>query len=138
MGYSISWDNADKTALLQQYTGDGSKDDLYKLAQESAQMLSTVEHTVHLIIDERNFRYFLTPSDMAYLENHVPDNQGAVVVVVPENKLGYKASIQRIGHGIAPKAFAEPYFAATVEEARQFLQESFGVRYAAETSQETS
>jgi hypothetical protein len=136
MGYSISWDNADKTALLQQYTGEGSRDDLYNMAQESAQMLSTVEHTVHLIIDERNFKYFLTPTDMAYLEKHVPGNQGAVIMVVPEKKLGYKTSIQRIGHGIAPKAFAEPYFAATVEEAREFLQESLGVRYASETSPE--
>jgi len=129
MGHMISWDNADKTVVFQQYTEAGSKDDLYSLAQESAQMLSTVEHTVHLIIDERNFRYFLNPTDMSYLEELVPKNQGAVVMIVLASKLGYKTSIQRIGHGIAPNAFAEPYFADSVEEARQFLQESFGVRY---------
>ena len=136
MGHMISWDNADKTVVFQQYTEAGSKDDLYSLAQESAEMLSTVEHTVHLIIDERNFRYFLNPTDMSYLEEHVPKNQGAVVMVVPASKLGYKTSIQRIGHGIAPNAFAEPYFADSVEEARKFIQESFGVHYTSETSQE--
>jgi hypothetical protein len=137
MGYIIRWDNADKTVVLQQYTEAGSRDDLYSLAQESAQMLGTVEHTVHLIIDEEQFRYFLTPADMSFLESLVPQNQGAVVMVVPASKLGYKTSIQRIGHGIAPNAFAEPYFAESVAAARQFLQESLGVRYATETSEES-
>ena len=135
MGHKISWDNEDRTVVLQQYTDAGSKDDLYRLAQESAQILNAVEHTVHLIIDERNMRYFLNPTDMSYLEELTPKNQGAVVVVIPAGKVGYKSSIQRIGHGIAPNAFAEPYFAESVKEARTFLHETFGVCYSSETSE---
>jgi hypothetical protein len=132
MGYKIGWDNEDKTVVLQQYTEAGSKEDLYSLAQKSAQMLSTVNHHVHLIIDERNMRYVLNPTDMAYLEEHVPMNQGAVIVVVPPGKVGYKTSIQRIGHSVAPNAFAEPYFAQSLDEARRFLQEAFGVHYSSD------
>jgi len=129
MGHKISWDNEDKTVVLQQYTEEASKDDLYHLAQESAQMLNTIEHTVHLIIDERNIKYLLNPADMSYLEKLVPRNQGAVVVVVPVIKAGYKASVQKLAQRVAPTAFAEAHFVESLEEARKFLQESFGVRY---------
>ena len=51
MGYKIGWDNPEKTVVLQQYVDPASKDDLYRLAKESANLLKSVSHTVHLIID---------------------------------------------------------------------------------------
>ena len=52
MGYLIQWDNEEKTVVFQQYTGNPVKDDLYHLAEESALMLNSVPHIVHLIIDD--------------------------------------------------------------------------------------
>lgn len=129
MGHIIQWDNADKTVVLQQYLQHATKDDLYHLAQKSSSMLKTVNHPVHLIVDERNIKLTLTSSDMQFLQHHTPKNQGAVVVVVPSITAIYKNKVQGIGKLIAPNAFAETYFAETVEEAREFLAESFDVRY---------
>jgi hypothetical protein len=132
MGHTITWDSDDKTVVLQEYTKDATKDDLYHLARKSAEMLSTVEHTVHLIIDERNINLILNSADMNYLNKLTPENQGAVVMVIPKLKVGYKTLVQSIGKKIGPNAFAEAYFATSVEEARKFLQDHFGVRYSAD------
>jgi len=129
MGYLIQWDNAEKTVVLQQYTGNAVKDDLYHLAEESAAMLKTVPHKVHLIIDERAIKLTLSSTDIKYLEKHVPPNQGVVIVVVGRSGAAYKSLIQNIGKTLAPKAFKQTFFAATVEEARRLLQEQFEVHY---------
>jgi len=129
VGHAIHWDNADQTVVLQAYTEGASKDDLYQLASKSADLLKTVDHTVHLIIDERNVNLALNAADIAYLERLKPKNQGMVVIVVPPSKLPYKQAVQDLGKRLGPKAFAQAYFAESIEEARQFLQEAFEVRY---------
>lgn len=129
MGYRIEWDNANKTVVLQQYTEAPAKEDLYHLAEESAKMLKGVSHTVHLIIDERPIKLSLSSLDMKYLEMNVPPNQGAVVMIVEKNSLSYKQWIQNLGKTMAPKAFEKPFFATTLEEARELLQKLFGVQY---------
>jgi hypothetical protein len=134
MGHSINWDNEEKTVVLQVYADGASKDDLYQLAQKSAALLQTVAHQVHLIIDERKIDLAVNPVDMRYLDKLTPKNQGAVVLVVQPAKVKYKMAVHHLGAQIGPNAFGEPYFAETVEEARQLLQESFGVRYESNTN----
>lgn len=134
MGFHIDWDTKDKTVVIQAYTPVASKDDLYQLARKSADMLQTVEHTVHLIIDERNISLVLSSTDMKYLEKQTPRNQGAVVMVVQPSKLAYKTAVQGLGKIIGPNAFAQPYFVHSVEAAREFLQHSFDVNYLTHTS----
>ncbi len=129
MGHFIQWDNAAQTVVFQSYTETPVKDDLYYLAKKSAEMLKSVPHTVHLIIDERTIKLTLTSSDIKYLEKNVPPNQGAVVMLVNKNHLNYKKFIQDFGKKFAPKAFDQPYFAATPEEARQLLHDLFDVVY---------
>jgi hypothetical protein len=129
MSHNISWDNDDQTVVLQEYTEGASKDDLYYLAEKSEQMLNTVDHTVHLIIDERRITLIITSTDMSYLEKHTPPNQGVVVVIAQRSKQTYKTAAQVLNQRFAPNAFGEPLFAETVEEARLFLQENFAVRY---------
>jgi hypothetical protein len=129
MGYLIKWDNDEKTVVLQQYTDNPVKDDLYHLAQESAAMLNTVSHTVHLIIDERTSKLTLSSSDIKFLEKNVPTNQGTVVMVVSKSGQSYKKLMQNVGKTLAPNAFKQNFFVTTVEEARQLLQEQFGVNY---------
>jgi hypothetical protein len=96
-------------------------------------MLHSVQHIVHLIIDERNISLVLTSTDMKYLERQTPKNQGAVVMVVQPSKLPYKTAVQGLGKIIGPNAFAQPYFVDSVEAAREFLQHSFDVNYPADT-----
>ena len=127
IGYLIQWDNAEKTVVLQQYTDNPVKDDLYHLAEESALMLKSVPHTVHLIIDERTSKFTLSSSDINFLEKHVPPNQGTVVMVISKSSLTYKKLMQNVGKTMAPKAFNENFFVTTIEEARQLLREQFGV-----------
>ncbi len=129
MGYKIEWDNPDKTVILQQYLPGATRDDLYHLAQASADMLKTVEHTVHLIIDERNIRLSLNSSDLRFLEKLVPPNQGVAVVIVSPKDLAYKIRFQEIGKLTAPKALSRPHFVLSLKEARTYLQEEFSVRY---------
>jgi len=129
MGYLIRWDNEEKTVVFQQYTDNPVKDDLYYLAKESARMLNSVPHTVHLIIDERTIKLTLTSADIKYLEKNVPPNQGACVMVVQKSDLNYKKFIQDFGKVLAPNAFEQPYFATTPEDARELLQKQFDVHY---------
>ena len=129
MNHLIRWDNAEKTVVLQQYTEKAVKDDLYDLSKQSAQMLKSVSHRVHLIIDERPIKVTLSYADIKYLETNVPENQGAVVMIVDKSGLTYKKMIQDVGKSLAPKAFDQPYFAETLDEARQLLQEHFAVHY---------
>jgi hypothetical protein len=129
MSYLIQWDNADKTVVFQQYKDTAVKEDLYSLSKASAEMLKSVSHTVHLIIDERPVKVTLSYTDIKYLEGNVPENQGAVIMIVNKSGLAYKKLIQDVGRSLAPKAFDQPYFAETLEEARQILQEQFAVHY---------
>ncbi len=129
MAYKIDWDNPEKTVVLQQYILPASKDDLYMLAKESSKLLNSVYHTVHLIIDERNINMVLNSSDMRYLERLTPGNQGVVIMIVDETALKYKEVVQTIGKKIAPQAFDKPFFAASIEEAREFLVENFDIHY---------
>jgi hypothetical protein len=129
VAHIIKWDNEEKTVVLQQYTDHATKDDLYEMAAESARMLSTCEHTVHLIIDERTMAFSLNSADMAYLEKRVPPNQGVVVLVVHPENMHYKDVIQGVGTRVAPHAFDNQFKVTSLEEARALLQEKFGVAY---------
>ena len=129
MGHRIEWDNEDKTVVLQQYTDVPIKDDLYHLAEESAVMLNSVDHTVHLIIDERTIKLTLTSADIQFLEKNVPSNQGVVVMLVNKTDVSYKKFVQNFGQQLAPNAFFQTYFATTMEDARKILREKFDVKY---------
>ena len=128
-GHIIQWDNQDKTVELQQYTRSATKDDLYYLAQKSAALLETVPYTVHLIIDERLFKLTLNSADIKFLEKNVPANQGAVVVIYGNLSLMYKQTIHATNKKVAPKVFEKGLFVPSLEDARQLLQEQFGVQY---------
>ena len=129
MSYLIQWDNEEMTVVFQQYTEKPVKDDLYHLSEESAKMLNTVSHIVHLIIDERATKVTLNSADIKFLESNVPVNQGAVVMVIDKSGLPYKKVMQEVGKSLAPRAFSQPFFASTPEEARQLLQDQFEVHY---------
>ena len=129
MGHSIKWDNKEKSVVLQTYTDKPSKDDLYLLAQKSAQMLGSVDHTVHIIIDERKRMLTLSSADMQYLERMCPSNQGLVVIVVQDMLMSYKEYVHQMANKIAPNAFADPWYATSIDEARELLQRGLSIPY---------
>jgi hypothetical protein len=129
MGHSISWDNEEKTVVFQCYDKDVTKKDLYAMVQESAAMLNTCEHKVHLIIDQRTVRYVMNAADMAFLEEHKPKNQGVVILIVEQNVETHKSITQKMGRRVAPHAFSDTYFVASLDEARKILQEHYGIHY---------
>jgi len=129
MSHNIQWDNEAKTVVLQAYTDGATKDDLYQLVEKSAHMLKTVRHTVHLIIDERKIHLTLTPADMAFLERYRPKNQGVIVILITPAELKHKSAMVDLIQRAGMKTAANAYFAGSVEEARQFLCQEFGVHY---------
>lgn len=129
MGHSIQWDNAEKTVILQEFMDKPNKDDLYDVAKQSALMLSSVSHTVHILIDDHGNRLNLNAVDIKHLESLVPPNQGMVVMIVTGSDLAYKKFLEQAGKKLGPKAFKETAYAATIEEARHFLQDQFALHY---------
>jgi hypothetical protein len=134
MAHEISWDNPYKTVVLQVYTDNPSKDDLYQLAAKSSEMLKSVSHTVHLIIDERPINLILNAEDMTFLQKQAPRNQGAVVMLVDPSIVQYKTAIHNLGQKLGLGTFSPPLFASSIDEARDILCKHFGVRYPSSTA----
>lgn len=130
MAHSVEWDNLSKTVILQQYLEPASKQDMYELARKSAEMMSTVSHTVHLIVDEHNISILPGIADMKFLEALTPANQGLLIVIPREksNKLR-KRTLNRIGLDLAPNAFADLHFVKDIDEARTMLIERAEISY---------
>jgi hypothetical protein len=129
MGHRISWDNEDKTVVLQEYTDDPSKDDFYHMVEKSSRMLYTVSHTVHLIIDQQRFNLTFSAADMNHIQMWMPKNQGVLVLIAQPDTLAYKAAIHNLSQQLALRAGEKAYFADTIPEAREILRERLGVRY---------
>ena len=134
MAHQISWDNPDKTVVLQVYTEAPTKEDFYQLAEKSAAMLSTVSHTVHLIVDERKIKLVLNVADMNFLQKQLPQNQGGLVILVDPTAVRYKTAVHNLTQQLVGGTFSQLYFASTIEEARRLLQQNFGVHYPSSTS----
>jgi hypothetical protein len=129
MSHHTGWDNEARTVILMQYDKGAIKDDLYIMAKENAALMASVEHTVHLIIDETNIQLNLNSADMRYLERNVPPNQGHIALIPHPSSLMFKKIIVNMGNTIAPKAFDGIYYCRSVEEARELLQKEFNVKY---------
>jgi len=129
MAHRIAWDNQDQTVIVQQHVPPSSKDDLLQLAEKSAEMLKSVTHTVHLIVDESMVRMMPNTADFRHLEKVVPPNQGTVVVVVAKKDVSYKMVTQNLGKMVAPRSVNHTHFASSIDEARAILQREVSVQY---------
>lgn len=123
--HRIEWDNTDKTVVLQTYIVGATAADVYDMARKSADMLKTVDHTVHLIIVRSSGPPAVTARELSQINKLVPENQGKLLVV---GSL-YDQMLLRSGDKIAPRAVQDSQVVKTVEEARQFLIEHYGVVY---------
>jgi hypothetical protein len=129
MSHHTGWDNDEHTVILMQYEKGAIKDDLYIMVKKNAEMMASVEHTVHLIIDETHIQLSLNSADMRYLERNVPPNQGHIALIPHPGSLMFKKILVNIGNNIAPKAFEGIYYCHSVDEARELLKNEVGVKY---------
>ncbi|MCA9889892.1 MAG: hypothetical protein KC546_16040 [Anaerolineae bacterium] len=123
--YKIEWDNEAKTVVLQTYYKGATTADVLGIAQESADMLRSVDHTVHLIILRMSGPPSVTASDLSRINKLVPENQGHVLVI---GKM-YEEILSKMGEKVAPRAVQDSHLFSTLEEARQYLIDELGVAY---------
>ena len=99
---------------------------MYEMADESTAMLSSVDHTVHLILvfPDRVFKVSLV--HFKALESKVPPNQGALLII---NADMYAKAMGRVAEKAAPKAVKDLHHLNSIEEAREYLVEHYGVTY---------
>lgn len=122
--YRVEWDNADKTVVLQTYLTGVTPTDIYQMAYTSADMLETVDHTVHIIIMPSG-RRVMNAHQLNQINKLVPENQGAVLVVGST----YEKLLKKMGEKIALSAVKDSEIIGSVADARQFLIEHYGVVY---------
>src|SRR3989304_8935622 len=99
--HNIQWDNEARTVVLQTYDPGARRDDLYAVAEKSAAMLNSVDHTVHIIYCGTSHGFTMTGVEIKNMENQIPPNQGALVIVAGGM---YSQMVKRLGESYAPQA----------------------------------
>lgn len=122
MPYQVTWVDEEKTIVAQTYTGKVLIEDYYHAVDESATLLSSVEHPVDLIMDateaHTDMKGFLTAA--SYANKKVPENQ-RLVIVIGANR--FVQTMGKIAGTIAPKATENLYFVDTLEDAHRVITE---------------
>ena len=116
MGVRVYWHDDQKTILHQVYEGQCVAADFHKCVNESYPLVSSVSHTVDIIVDMTHARFvgasFLSARNNS--ETKVQENQRmAILVGAP----GFIKALVGIGKTIAPKTTKNIHFAKTVEDA---------------------
>ena len=122
MPFQVTWDDKEKTIVVQTYSGKVLVEDYYDAIDKSAELLSSVQHPVDLIMDtseaKTDMKGFLTAA--SYANKKVPENQRLVIVVAADR---FMQTMARIAGTIAPKAAENVYFVDTLEDARNVITE---------------
>jgi len=107
-----SWVNEEKTIILLKHLGRWTWDEIFDVFQEGIQMLNTVDHTVHVLIDHSedeggpvNF-----VSELPRLASlSMPPNVGMLIQVGT-------TGVTRIGNQMFSRLYHKIYMADTLEE----------------------
>jgi len=122
MPFQVTWDDKEKTIVVQTYSGKVLVEDYYDAIDKSAELLSSVQHPVDLIMDtseaKTDMKGFLTAA--SYANKKVPENQRLVIVVAAGR---FMQTMAKIAGTIAPKATENVYFVDTLEDARNVITE---------------
>lgn len=82
----IAWDDDAHTIIRETYIGDWTWDDFYHSVGVVPQMMMSVSHTVHILIDLQESGTVPIGSALVHARNamqHFPDNWGIMAVVGP-------------------------------------------------------
>ena len=122
MGITVLWDNPDQSIIRFVYVGSWSFGDLFDAMQEARNLMDTVDHPVHGIIDMRESK--LIPNGTLSLARNVTmrkhPNQGKSVIVGAN---GFVRTLYDVYRKVYRTTFDESAysFASTLEEARTNL-----------------
>ena len=122
MGISVKWDNSEQTVIRFVYTGQWTFGDLFDAMESARDLMDTVNHPVHGIIDMQDSK--LMPNGVLSLGRNVTmrkhPNQGKSIVV---GASGFARTLYDVYRKVHRTTFDESAygFASSLEEARQLL-----------------
>jgi hypothetical protein len=117
----VGWENAEKTIIRQQLTGDWTFEEYTNSAKETQMLTGSVAHTVHVIIDFTETKSYPTKmlSVGSSLDRNLPANQGVVVVIqVP----AYIRALFEVMGKLYPKVTQNSFEANSLEEAHAIIR----------------
>ncbi len=123
MGIIVDWDNPEKTVIRFVYSGQWTFGDLFDAMQASRELMDTVDHPVHGIIDMQESK--LMPNGALSLGRNVTmrrhPNQGKSIIV---GASGFARTLYDVYRKVYRTTFDESAFAfaSTLDEARQLLE----------------
>lgn len=123
MGVTPIWDNPEKTVVRHIFDGRWTIGEIWHSAGEAWQMMHTVPHTVHAILDLRNGNAY--PSGVLSVSNrivvHRPTNAGIIILVGPGSFVRMLASAFRKTYGRLHPGFIF-HVKDNLDEARELIR----------------
>ena len=135
MPINVSWHNEEETIVIQEYVGRWSWEDFYQATTvESATLMKTTNHTVHIFADYSNSQGI--PVGGAFTQAYsamrkYPDNWGILVIVSANRFITTMVDIFK--KMFTTDLGAKTFTAATIEEAYDII-----ANYEAEHATETT
>jgi len=122
MGIVVKWDNPEQTVIRFVYSGQWTFGDLFDAMGSAGELMDTVDHTVHGIIDMQDSK--LMPNGVLSLGRNVTmrkhPHQGKSIVV---GASGFARTLYDVYRKVYRTTFDESAygFASSLEEARRLL-----------------
>ncbi|MCU0511572.1 MAG: hypothetical protein MUE40_03285 [Anaerolineae bacterium] len=125
MSVHPEWDNPEKTIIRHIFSGNWTIDEIRRSAAEAWQMMRTVEHPVHAILDMSQVNTLPSGGVLAQanrIATHRPPNAGAIVIV---SRSEFIVSLANAFSSIYGRVHFNLRFKVvkTLDEARYFLQD---------------
>lgn len=120
MPYRVYWDEHNDRILYHEYSGVVTAEEYIAVVDENWDLISPLDHTVHVIQDRRHVRSRVQSIFRAlkYANSKTPSNLGLRVVVGADS---YVKMLISLSQRIAPKLVRDVYFADSVEEAHSII-----------------
>ncbi len=120
MGILVDWDNAEKTAIRYEFSATWTWSEFFAALQQDDEMIASVPHTVHMILDFRQARA-VPPNPGAQFRSvagQISDQLGLVIVV--GNNMWFETVVQMFVKlfGSSVKGITGLKTFRTIEEAR--------------------
>ena len=121
MPIHVFWDNPERNIIRQEFNGRWTSDEYVKNVFTMYDMIRTVPHKVHIIVDMTRTEGMTTRMIAAAprFNANLPDNRGMTVGI---NIPSYLVSIVRVATRIYPRLGRNVHFTNTLDEAYTTIQ----------------
>lgn len=124
MGIDIEWYNAEKTLMVQRYSGNWNSHDIYDTAEKAYEMIASVSHKVDIIIiyinSSQSISNMVASASLAfrrYIDEHTHENTGMIVVIGASRLLKTALKVKML----RPKSMDNAHFVDTFQEAVSYI-----------------